>query len=82
MAARRTENARLAARLTGYKVDIRSESQDLGIDPDADEEEAPPAAADTATASSAQIRIHAKGRRACRLPQGRSAGDFIRRPNR
>ena len=26
------QNARLAARLTGYKVDIRSESQDLGLD--------------------------------------------------
>lgn len=26
------QNARLAARLTGYKIDIRSESQDLGLD--------------------------------------------------
>jgi transcription termination/antitermination protein NusA len=26
------QNARLAARLTGYKVDIRSETQDLGLD--------------------------------------------------
>ena len=25
------QNARLAARLTGYKIDIRSESQDLGL---------------------------------------------------
>jgi N utilization substance protein A len=31
------QNARLAARLTGYKIDIRSESQDLGLD---EEEEA------------------------------------------
>jgi N utilization substance protein A len=28
------QNARLAARLTGYKIDIRSESQDLGLDVD------------------------------------------------
>ncbi|MEA2002457.1 MAG: transcription termination factor NusA [Actinomycetota bacterium] len=33
------QNARLAARLTGYKIDIRSESQDLGLDVE-DEEEA------------------------------------------
>jgi N utilization substance protein A len=26
------QNARLAARLTGYKIDIRSESQDLGLE--------------------------------------------------
>jgi N utilization substance protein A len=30
------QNARLAARLTGYKVDIRSESQDLGLDVEPD----------------------------------------------
>ncbi len=29
---REGQNARLAAKLTGYKVDIRSESQDLGLD--------------------------------------------------
>ena len=28
------QNARLAARLSGYKIDIRSESQDLGLDVD------------------------------------------------
>jgi transcription termination/antitermination protein NusA len=28
------QNARLAARLSGYKIDIRSESQDLGLDSD------------------------------------------------
>jgi N utilization substance protein A len=33
------QNARLAARLSGYKIDIRSESQDLGIDVDEEEEE-------------------------------------------
>ena len=32
------ENARLAARLSGYRIDIRSESQDLGLDVDDDEE--------------------------------------------
>lgn len=31
------QNARLAARLSGYKIDIRSESQDLGLDVQADE---------------------------------------------
>ena len=36
------QNARLAARLTGYKVDIQSESQDLGLDQEP--EEAPAAA--------------------------------------
>ncbi len=38
------QNARLAARLTGYKVDIRSETQDLGLDEDEVEEIAAPAA--------------------------------------
>ncbi len=37
------QNARLAARLSGYKIDIRSESQDLGLDvEEADEESAEP----------------------------------------
>ncbi len=31
------QNARLAARLTGYKVDIKSESQDLGLDVEAED---------------------------------------------
>ena len=36
------QNARLAARLSGYRIDIRSESQDLGLDlEDEAEEEAP-----------------------------------------
>lgn len=39
------QNARLAARLTGYKIDIRSESQDLGLD--VDEESDLPVATDT-----------------------------------
>ena len=44
------QNARLAARLTGYKVDIRSETQDLGLDLE-EEEAAAPTAAATNTAS-------------------------------
>lgn len=35
---REGQNARLAARLSGYRIDIRSESQDLGLDVDDDEE--------------------------------------------
>ncbi len=44
------QNARLAAKLTGYKIDIRSESQDLGLEeePEIGEEEALPAAATVA----------------------------------
>ncbi len=34
------QNARLAARLTGYKIDIKSESEDLGLLPADDEESA------------------------------------------
>ena len=34
------QNARLAARLSGYKIDIQSESQDLGLVPEEGEEEA------------------------------------------
>ncbi len=33
------QNARLAARLSGYRIDIQSESQDLGIEPEEDDEE-------------------------------------------
>jgi N utilization substance protein A len=33
------QNARLAARLSGYRIDIRSESQALGLDEDAEEED-------------------------------------------
>ena len=32
------QNARLAARLSGYRIDIRSESQELGLDDDEDDE--------------------------------------------
>jgi len=32
------QNARLAARLSGYRIDIRSESQDLGLDVEEEEE--------------------------------------------
>jgi N utilization substance protein A len=35
---REGQNARLAARLSGYRIDIRSESQDLGLDIDEEEE--------------------------------------------
>lgn len=42
------QNARLAARLTGYKIDIRSESQDLGLE--VDEETGLPVAAEAETA--------------------------------
>ena len=55
------QNARLAARLSGYRVDIRSESEELGIVPEAEEpvkeagEEKPAegAAAETADAETA-----------------------------
>jgi N utilization substance protein A len=33
------QNARLAARLSGYRIDIRSESQDLGLDLEEEEEQ-------------------------------------------
>ncbi|MEA2010837.1 MAG: transcription termination factor NusA [Actinomycetota bacterium] len=38
------QNARLAARLSGYRIDIRSESQDLGLDLEEDEAEGTPSA--------------------------------------
>ena len=47
------QNARLAARLSGYKIDIRSESQDLGLD-DEEEEEAVEEAASTSDEPSAE----------------------------
>ena len=37
------QNARLAAKLSGYKIDIRSESQDLGIEPEVEAAPAPAA---------------------------------------
>ena len=46
------QNARLAARLTGYKIDIRSESEDLGLLP-TDEEDAALAAAEEAAVEGA-----------------------------
>ena len=39
------QNARLAARLSGYKIDIRSESQDLGLDQEPEPEPEPEAEA-------------------------------------
>lgn len=47
------QNARLAARLTGYKIDIRSESQDLGLD--IDEETGLPVPADAVTPAANEI---------------------------
>ena len=47
------QNARLAARLSGYRIDIRSESQDLGLDIEDDEEEAVAAAAEESTEEAA-----------------------------
>jgi N utilization substance protein A len=54
------QNARLAARLTGYKIDIRSESQDLGLEIDEETglpvtEEAPPAEQAEAAASAETV---------------------------
>jgi len=43
------QNARLAAKLTGYKIDIRSETQDLGLDLEEEEEEPAEAPAQAAT---------------------------------
>ena len=51
------QNARLAARLSGYKIDIRSESQDLGLDIEEDEENEPAPAADEAPADSADDSV-------------------------
>ena len=42
------QNARLAARLSGYRIDIRSESQDLGLDIEDEEEPAAAEAVDEA----------------------------------
>jgi N utilization substance protein A len=46
------QNARLAHRLTGYRIDIRSESEDLGIEPEAEEAAAVPSDATTDDAAS------------------------------
>ena len=56
------QNARLAARLSGYKIDIRSESEDLGIlpEPDVAEADAPPAEAGAET-SAAPEQASAEG---------------------
>ncbi len=48
------QNARLAARLTGYKIDIKSETQDLGLDlEDEEPEEAVEAAVEEAVVEAA-----------------------------
>ncbi len=64
------QNARLAARLTGYKIDIRSESQDLGLEvdeetglpvaDDADEEVAAPPPADVDAAAEDAVEAAAE----------------------
>ncbi len=54
------QNARLAARLSGYRIDIQSESQDLGLEPE-DDEVTEPDAAPVEAAESA--------------PEGETAGD-------
>ncbi|MFQ5967755.1 MAG: transcription termination factor NusA [Acidimicrobiia bacterium] len=50
---REGQNARLAARLTGYKIDIRSQSQEAGIEvgPEEEEEAAAPEPAEPAEAA-------------------------------
>jgi N utilization substance protein A len=47
------QNARLAARLTGYRIDIKSESEDLGIVPEPKPEPAPAPTAEAATETEA-----------------------------
>ena len=51
------QNARLAARLSGYKIDIRSESQDLGLDIEEDEENEPAPATAEAPVESADDSV-------------------------
>ena len=68
------QNARLAARLSGYKIDIRSESQDLGLDveeaaeetveatPDSENGEAKDEAAETAAEDEAAATADEAGK--------------------
>jgi transcription termination/antitermination protein NusA len=51
------QNARLAARLSGYRIDIQSESQDLGLEPEDDEvpEDGPPTTDDSTEAAEAEV---------------------------
>ena len=49
------QNARLAARLTGYKIDIRSESQDLGLE--IDDETGLPVAANEEAVEEAPVAV-------------------------
>ncbi|MDJ0499050.1 MAG: transcription termination factor NusA [Acidimicrobiia bacterium] len=79
------QNARLAARLTGYKIDIRSESQDLGLEVDeetglpvavdADEEVAAPPPADVAAA--AEDAVEAAAEAVTEAPVAVSADDAV-----
>ncbi len=62
------QNARLAARLTGYKVDIRSESQDLGLDVEDEEEKAAQAGAATAPAGEATVTAGEEAEQVAAVP--------------
>jgi N utilization substance protein A len=50
------QNARLAARLSGYKIDIRSESQDLGLDVEEEDTTSTPTSEATSEASAEEAR--------------------------
>ncbi|MGB9358490.1 MAG: transcription termination factor NusA [Acidimicrobiia bacterium] len=51
------QNARLAARLSGYRIDIRSESQDLGLDIEEEEELVVEAATEIVEESAAEEAV-------------------------
>jgi N utilization substance protein A len=52
------QNARLAARLSGYRIDIQSESQDLGLEPEEDEtEDRQPTADDSAQVAAEEVEV-------------------------
>jgi N utilization substance protein A len=51
------QNARLSARLTGYKIDIKSESEDLGLLPEPEEEAATEAPAAEAPAEDTAAEV-------------------------
>jgi N utilization substance protein A len=55
------QNARLAARLSGYKIDIRSESQDLGLDIEEEEALAKGEAAPAADGEEVAVEATAAG---------------------
>ncbi|NNC74447.1 MAG: transcription termination/antitermination protein NusA [Acidimicrobiia bacterium] len=79
---REGQNARLAAKLTGYRVDIKSESEDLGIVPEDEEAEAPaeteaaadgaeaPAEGETATDDAAEAPAEGEAAADATAPEG------------